>query len=231
MRSVGGRAVAAVRADEEVRHSGHSRKGSTAARECAVDVGPASEQAGGVRSGGSRPRCAEARRGRAAPARRALEEAALEQIRLVDVLDRVRLLADRDRERREPDRAAAEALADRAAGSRGRGGRGPRGRPRAGRAPRPAAPASIAPVAAHLGVVAHALEQPVGDARRAAARARRSRARPPSSICDVEDARRAARRSRARSSGLVVVEPVLDAEAVAQRRRQQARRAWSRRSA
>ena len=64
--------------------------------------------------GGSSPRCSNARlRGRAA-ARRALDQAALEQVRLVDVLDRVLLLADRDRERREPDRAAAELLADRA---------------------------------------------------------------------------------------------------------------------
>ena len=48
------------------------------------------------------------------PARRALDQAALEQVGLVDVLDRVLLLAHRDRERREPDRAAAELLADRA---------------------------------------------------------------------------------------------------------------------
>ena len=52
-------------------------------------------------------------RGRAAPARRAHEEAALEQVGLVDVLDRVLLLLDRDGERGEADRAAAEALADR----------------------------------------------------------------------------------------------------------------------
>src|SRR5262249_1377842 len=48
------------------------------------------------------------------PARRALEEAELEQVRLVDILDRLGLLAERDRERREPDRAAAELLHDRA---------------------------------------------------------------------------------------------------------------------
>ena len=48
-----------------------------------------------------------------AAARRALEEAELEQVRLVDVLDRVRLLAERDGERRQADRAAAELQGDR----------------------------------------------------------------------------------------------------------------------
>ena len=47
-----------------------------------------------------------------ASARRALQESELEQVRLVDVLDRLRLLAERDRERREADRAAAELLDD-----------------------------------------------------------------------------------------------------------------------
>ena len=47
-------------------------------------------------------------------ARRPLDEAELEQVRLVDVLDRVRLLAERDRERRQADRPAVEALDDRA---------------------------------------------------------------------------------------------------------------------
>ena len=56
----------------------------------------------------------EGARGRGAPARRALDQSALEQVGLVDVLDRVLLLPDRDRERRQADRAAAEALADRA---------------------------------------------------------------------------------------------------------------------
>ena len=51
-------------------------------------------------------------RGHAAPARGALEEAALEQVGLVDVLDRVGLLLDGHGQRREPDRAAAELAAD-----------------------------------------------------------------------------------------------------------------------
>ena len=49
-----------------------------------------------------------------AAARRALEEAELEQVRLVDVLDRVGLLAERDGERRQADRAALELERDRA---------------------------------------------------------------------------------------------------------------------
>ena len=48
-----------------------------------------------------------------AAARRALDEAELQQVRLVHVLDRVRLLAERDRQRRETDRAAAELQQDR----------------------------------------------------------------------------------------------------------------------
>ena len=47
------------------------------------------------------------------PARGALEEAELEQVRLVDVLDRVGLLAERDGERGEADRATFELVRDR----------------------------------------------------------------------------------------------------------------------
>ncbi len=54
-----------------------------------------------------------AQRGNHPPARRALQEAELEQIRLVDVFDRVRLLAERDRERREADGPALELVRDR----------------------------------------------------------------------------------------------------------------------
>ena len=49
-----------------------------------------------------------------AAARRSLDEAELEEIRLVDVLDGVRLLAEGDCQRREADRAAVEALQNRA---------------------------------------------------------------------------------------------------------------------
>ena len=46
-----------------------------------------------------------------AAARCALQEAELEQERLVDILDRLGLLPERDRERRQPDRPAAHCLA------------------------------------------------------------------------------------------------------------------------
>ena len=44
---------------------------------------------------------------------RALDEAELQQVGLVDVLDRVGLFAERDRECRETNRPAVEALDDR----------------------------------------------------------------------------------------------------------------------
>src|SRR5256885_7821358 len=60
------------------------------------------------------PEVRERGRRRRATARSALDETLLEQVGLVDVLDRVLLLPDGDRERREADRAAAELRADRA---------------------------------------------------------------------------------------------------------------------
>ena len=74
--------------------------------------------------------------------------------------------------------------------------------------------------AAHLGVVAHALEQPVGHARRAA-RAARDRARAGPVDLDAEDPGRALD-DVGEVVRVVEVEPVRDAEAVAQRRREQA---------
>src|SRR5438046_2116826 len=65
-----------------------------------------------VRGGGPDVLAAELRHDPAA--RRPLQEAELEQIRLVDVLDRVGLLAERDRKGGEPDRAAVESLHHRA---------------------------------------------------------------------------------------------------------------------
>src|SRR6185312_16591371 len=56
----------------------------------------------------------ERRRGRGAPAGGALDQPLLEQVGLIDVLDRVLLLPHRDRERRETDRPAVELRADRA---------------------------------------------------------------------------------------------------------------------
>src|SRR3954462_811754 len=49
---------------------------------------------------------------RAAAARGALDQALLEEVWLVDVLDRVGLLPPRHGKRRQPDRATAELLAD-----------------------------------------------------------------------------------------------------------------------
>src|SRR5262245_24108692 len=53
------------------------------------------------------------RRRRHAPARRALKETVLHQERLVDLLDRVRILADRRTDRVQPDGTAIELLDDR----------------------------------------------------------------------------------------------------------------------
>ena len=57
--------------------------------------------------GHRQPEVLEAALGEHAAARRALDQALLQQVGLVDVLDRVLLLVDRDGQGREPDRAAA----------------------------------------------------------------------------------------------------------------------------
>ena len=154
------------------------------------------------------------------PARGALQEAELQQVRLVDVLDRVGLLAERDGERREADGPAAELERDRlqqlAVGAleavvvdleQLEGLLRDVARDHAG--------------VTHLGDVADAPQDPVGDPRR-----------PPRAACDLvggvvldldaEDARRAAH-DRTELSRVVVAEPERHPEAVAQRRRQQAR--------
>ena len=51
--------------------------------------------------------------GHHAAARRALQKSELEEVRLVDVLDRVGLLTQRHSERRQADRAAAELVDNR----------------------------------------------------------------------------------------------------------------------
>ena len=78
----------------------------------------------------------------------------------------------------------------------------------------------IAPCVPHLGDVAHAAQDAVRDARRAA-RAARDLLGGVVGDLDAEDARRAVD-DRAELAGVVVVEPERHAEAVAQRRRQQA---------
>ena len=65
----------------------------------------------GSRAGSARPRCRKACAGEQPAARRALQEALLDQERLDDVLDRVARLRQRRRERLDADRAAAVILA------------------------------------------------------------------------------------------------------------------------
>jgi len=100
-------------------------------------------------------------------ARRPLDQAALEQVGLVHILDRVLLLADDDGQGRQPDWAAFELLANRAQD-----------------VPIEAIQTLLVDLeqiecrlsrlrsddtaAANLGVIAHALEQPVGHPRRTA---------------------------------------------------------------
>ena len=118
------------------------------------------------------PEVRERRRGRDPAARRALEQAALQQERLVHVFDGLRRLAHRDRERAEPDRPARRTCGTARRGSPGRPCRGRARRPRTARARRARSPSGDRAVGAHLGVVAHALQQAVRDARRAPRAAR-----------------------------------------------------------
>src|SRR5437773_8090522 len=106
-----------------------------------------------------------------AAARRPLEIALLHQVRLVDVLDRLGVLAQRRRERFEPDRTAGELVHDRREEHAVDGVETlvidlERGERLARYGERDA---SIVP---DLGEVAHALEPAVRDARRAAGAAR-----------------------------------------------------------
>ena len=115
---------------------------------------------------------------RDAAARRALQEAGLQQVGLVEVLERAAVLAERRGDRADADGAAAELLDDR------------REDPpvelvepvlvhlQPGRAPRARRLQVDRVLAGDLREVAQAPQQPVGDARRAAAARRRSRAPP-----------------------------------------------------
>src|SRR5690606_41039304 len=96
----------------------HARGGARTSRSTKSSVtgatGGAATAAGPqVRTGAARHRQAEVAPGRDrrdASARRALQEALLDQVRLEHVLDRVAFFADRRREVVEPDRAAGELL-------------------------------------------------------------------------------------------------------------------------
>ena len=167
-------------------------------------------------AGTSSPRCTYAAGGGDPAAWRSLQQALLEQERLVDVLDGLGLLGHRDRERAEADRLARERRAQRVEDrpvdlveptlvdlEQGQGGAAPSARHRA--------------VAAHLGVVAHPLEQTVGDAWRAPGAAG-------DLACSFAIERHAedaggALEDRDQILGLVVVEAGDEAEAVAQRAR------------
>src|SRR3954453_9605782 len=146
------------------------------------------------------------------PARSALYEALLEQVGLVDVLERVLLLRNHDRKRAEADGAAVELLAD--------GRENPPVEPveplsvdfeqiQRGRGD----PAVDRAGVAHLRVVANALEQPVGPARGPAAAAG-DRLGPRLVDRRPEDAG-AADHDRPELAGVVEVEPVRYAETVA----------------
>ena len=137
-----------------------------------------------------------------AAARRALEEAELEEVRLVDVLDRVRLLAERDGERRQADRPAAELVRRSPTGARGRCVRARPRRPRAARAPRARSRASRRRRAAPR---RRRGRGGGSGSRRAASRAPARRSRPPRPPRSrprgcAPSARRSTRARRARSS-------------------------------
>ena len=138
----------------------------------------------------------------------------LDEERLVDVLDRLGLLTDRDGQRRQPDRTAAELLAQGAEdrpvdlvqttvvdAEHGQALARRRGVDRA--------------VTAHLGEVADPAQQAVGDARRAT-RPAGDLPGPVGVDLHVEDAGRPGH-DRLELGRVVVVEPGDEAEAVAQR--------------
>src|SRR5439155_7554941 len=148
-----------------------------------------------------------------APAWRPLDEPELKQVRLVHVLDRVPLLAERDCKRRQPDRPATETLDDRA---------------------QQLAVDAFEPLlvdlvqlerlardlnrhdalVSNLGDVAHAPQDAVGDTR-SPARAARDFGRRDVRDLDVEDPR-GAEGDRRQLVQLVVAEPEGHAEAVAE---------------
>ena len=155
-----------------------------------------------------------------AAARGSLDQAELEEVRLVDVLDRVLLLPERHRQGREPDRPAVELVHDRAEEI-------------------PVDPLeplvvdleksqrlagdidSHGAVVAHLGDVADAPQDPVGYPRRPA-RAAGNLVRCLVGDLDAEDPRRAPD-DAGELLARVEVEAIGDAEPIAERRRQEPR--------
>src|SRR5436305_912984 len=149
----------------------------------------------------------------------ALEKALLKQIRLEHVFDRVGLLADRDGKGREANRPAGELA--RADGEQGAvAAVEPAGSDLEHRQRRVGDGGVDHPLLLDLGEVPHPLEQSVGDAWRAA-RALGNRLRPLTIDLDAEDAGRA-HDDLGEVPWSVMLEPVREPEAIAQRRRQQA---------
>src|SRR5438132_4389371 len=153
-----------------------------------------------------------------AAARRALDEAELEEIRLVDVLDRLLLLAEGDGERGETDGPAAELDRDRLE--------------QLAIGPLEADRVDLVEVerlqgdlerdralVPHLGDVAYAAQDPVCDARRSAGADSDLVGRLVADV-DAEDPGRAPHDQR-ELGGLVVAEAERHPEAVAERRRQE----------
>ena len=154
-----------------------------------------------------------------AAARRAHEKAQLQQIRLVHILDCAGVLAGDGRQRVQPHRAAAE-LPDHCL-QHGAVGAVEAEHIDLLHIQRLARDVRIDPAAAlHLRVVAHALDQPVGDAGRAA-RTGGDLQRAVMVAVDLHDSGRA-RYDHRQLLGRVELQPETDAEAVAQRRGQHA---------
>ncbi len=165
--------------------------------------------------------------GQHAAARRALKQPCLHQIGLDHVLDRVALLGQRRGHGLDADRPAA-VIARRCSADSG----GPWHR---GRAPSTSSRVSAASAAArsmrwrarHRGEVAHAAQQ--APATRGVPRARRAISDAPSGVRSTPSMRAPRAHDQLQLVGRVEHQPQRDAEALAQRRGDQARRGWSRR--
>ena len=152
----------------------------------------------------------------------------LQQERLVDVLDRVRLLAEGHGQRREPDRPTSELVSDRRQELAIRALEADRvDLEQLERLARDVERHGAG--MAHLGDIADAPENPVRDTRSATSATGDLLACGVLDL-DTENACRAADDGR-ELSRLVVAEPEGHPEAVPERRRQEARCGWSRRPA
>ncbi len=131
-----GGAVPAVGADEVMGHESPRRKGRGSAACMRRRTGGRDGQNNADSPGALEPQMLVGAGGRCAASRRAPQQPALQQVGLVDVLDRVGLLADRDGECRQARRGRRRRSCRARRECRGPAGPGPRDRPRAGSAPR-----------------------------------------------------------------------------------------------